>query len=191
MNKQWAIGGMAIGFVLLCTAWAMGWFSGDGYSEDPVVAEAEALRDQVLSQDEASRKENRSQIRQAMEGMNEEQRSSFMERSMPMFVRMGAAQMENRFDEFLTKSPEEQRKEIDKKIDEQLARAKERAKNGEAGNRRGPPNMSPGKMDEFRKKMQDWTTPEQRAKFETVMGMYNDRREQRGLEPIKGPGGFR
>ena len=47
----------------------------------------------------------------------------------------------------------------------------------------GPP-PSPEKVDEFFKKMNDWTTPDQRAKFETILGMYNDRRKERGLPEI-------
>ena len=54
----------------------------------------------------------------------------------------------------------------------------------------GPPNMDPKKMDEFRKKMLDWTTPEQRAKFENGMQMFNERLKERGLEPRRpAPGG--
>ena len=34
-------------------------------------------------------------------------------------------------------------------------------------------------MDEFRKKMLDYTTPEQRAKFDSGMQMFNDRRKAR------------
>ncbi len=104
---------------------------------------------------------------------------------MPIFVKMGAMRMEKRFDELMSMSAEEQRREFDKKIDEQIAREKERnAKKEGDRSRRGPPKMSAEKMDEFRKKMQDWTTPEQRAKFQTIIGMYNQRRAERGLEPI-------
>ena len=49
--------------------------------------------------------------------------------------------------------------------------------------------MDPKKMDEFRKKMLDYTTPEQRAKFESGIQMFNDRRKARGLEPVGPPGG--
>jgi Spy/CpxP family protein refolding chaperone len=43
-------------------------------------------------------------------------------------------------------------------------------------------------MDEFRKKMLDYTTPEQRAKFENGIQIFNERRKERGLPPV-GPGG--
>ena len=44
-------------------------------------------------------------------------------------------------------------------------------------------------MDEFRKKMLAWTTPEQRAKFENGIQMFNDRRKERGLDAVDMPGG--
>jgi hypothetical protein len=37
--------------------------------------------------------------------------------------------------------------------------------------------------------MLDYTTPEQRAKFENGIQMFNDRRKERGLPPVGPPGG--
>ena len=186
MNKQGVIGVVTVCGIGVCAAWAMGWFADGKYSDDPEVAKVEKLRDEILENDASEREAGRGKIREAMEGMNDAQRTSFMESSMPIFVRMGAMQMEKRFDEFLDMSPEEQRREIDRKIDEQIAREKQRkADQGDDRRRGGPRKLSPEKRDEFRKKMQDWTTPEQRAKFQTVIGMYNERREERGLEPIE------
>lgn len=178
--------GIGILVCLICfgAAWALGWFDSQ-YSDDPEVAKLEKMRDELVDKSEEQRRAARGQFQEAMENMTEQQRESFMESSMPIFVKMGAAHMEKRFDEFLEMSPEEQIVEMDKRIDEQIAR--EKSEGGSGPGRGGPPNMSPDKMDEFRKKMQDWTTPDQRAKFETVMGMYNKRREQRGLDPMEGP----
>jgi hypothetical protein len=63
---------------------------------------------------------------------------------------------------------------------------------GGPGGGGGRPQMDPKKMDEFRKKMLGWTTPEQRSKFENGMKMFNDRRIERGLQPMPpfGGGGF-
>lgn len=44
-------------------------------------------------------------------------------------------------------------------------------------------------MDTFRKKMLDWTTPEQCVKFDEGMRMFNERRQERGSPPPVGPGG--
>ena len=190
MNKLGILSGIALILVALFGAWASGMFEDKKYSDDPEVAELEKLRDETLEQSEEERREMRSEMRERVEALTPEQRESFFESSMPIFVKMGAAQMEKRFDEFLAMSPQEQRVALDKRIDEQLERERKR-KSSQANTqdrpRRGPPNMTPEKMDEFRKKMQDWTTPEQRAKFETVMKMFNERREERGLEPVKGP----
>ncbi|MBD14975.1 MAG: hypothetical protein CMJ72_07385 [Planctomycetaceae bacterium] len=186
MDRQKTIlGSVVVCAIALCTAWAMGWFAESKYNDDPEVAKVEKLRDEILKKGEQQKKESRGQIREAIGKMSEEQRASFMESSMPIFVKMGAMRMEKRFDELMSMSAEEQRREFDKKIDEQIAREKERnAKKEGDRSRRGPPKMSAEKMDEFRKKMQDWTTPEQRAKFQTIIGMYNQRRAERGLEPI-------
>ncbi|MGI9430047.1 MAG: hypothetical protein ACR2NM_15410 [Bythopirellula sp.] len=186
MNKRWGVSVAAACALACCAAWAMGWFADGQYSDDPEVAKLEKLRDEVLDKGNEERRAAGTQLRDAMKNMTEQQRSSFIESSMPVFVRMGATYMEKRFDEFLAMSPEQQQLEMDKKIDEQLSREKKRnAAGGGDRSRRGPPKMSAEKMDEFRKKMQDWTTPEQRAKFHTVISMYNSRREERGLEPVE------
>ncbi len=44
-------------------------------------------------------------------------------------------------------------------------------------------------MDEFRKKMLDWITPEQRGKFQNGVQLFNNRLKQRGMAPVGGPGG--
>ena len=190
MNKQWCIGVATTCALAFGAAWAMEWFADGQYNDDPEVAKLEKLRDEVLEKDEKERRAVGGQLRDAMKNMTEQQRASFMESSMPIFVRMGATYMEKRFDEFLAMSPEEQQSEMDKKIDEQLARQQQRNAGGGDRSRGGPPKFPAKKMDEFRKKMMDWTTPGQRAKFQTVIGMYNARREERGLSPVE-MGGWR
>ena len=58
---------------------------------------------------------------------------------------------------------------------------------GPGGNR---PPIDAKKIDEIRKKMLDWTTPEQRAKFDNGLQMLNKRRSERGLPPVPPMGGF-
>jgi hypothetical protein len=85
-------------------------------------------------------------------------------------------------------SPEEQRKEMDKRIDEMQSR-------GQAGpgGRQGPggnfPRPTGQQMDEWRKKMLDWTTPDQRAKFDAAFQKFNERLKERGMNPVP-VGGF-
>jgi hypothetical protein len=182
-----SFGAVLTGVVLW--AWMMGWFDGKNYSDDPEVAELEKLRDENLPRMESMTSDERqaqgAQFRRRMQGLTEEQRRTFFESSMPVFVPMMAREFERRYDEFMAKSPEEQRKELDKRIDEMEARGGPGPRGGGAR-----PNADPAKLNEFRKKMLDWTTPEQRAKFENGIQMINNRRRERGLNPLTGNGFF-
>jgi hypothetical protein len=139
---------------------------------------------------EAERRAQRDAFGERMKGLSEEQRMAFFESSMPIFVPMMARQFEKRYDEFVKLSPEEQRKELDKRIDEMKARGGAGGP-GDAGGRRGAPrSIDPKKAEQFRKKMLDWTTPEQRAKFENGISAMNERLKERGMDPLPpGPGG--
>lgn len=187
MNNRSIASVIALGLVALIWAWAMGWFQGKTYSDDPKVAELERLRDEnvpkLANLTETDRRAQGEQFRQQMQGLTPEQRRAFLESSMPIFVPMMASQFEKRYDEFMNLSPEEQRAELDKRIDEMEGRG------GPGGPGGGPRNIDPKQVDEFRKKMLDWTTPSQRAKFENGIQMMNNRRKERGLPPLGGPGG--
>jgi hypothetical protein len=191
MNRNAAYGLLALVVGVVLWGLVFGWFKGKEYNDDPVVAELEKLRDEnVPKLAQMSRDEQRAQreaFGERMKGLSEAQRMAFFESSMPVFVPMMARQFEQRYDEFMEMSPEEQRKELDKRIDEMEARG---GAGGQGGGRRGPPNIDPKKAEQIRKKMLDWTTPEQRAKFENGMNRMNDRRKERGLPPMPpGPGG--
>ena len=191
MNKQKTMFGVAGLAVLLLLCWFLGWFS----FQDPVLAEMERIRDEQFASrhnmTEAEQRENRQAMGAKMQGLPEEQRKQFFESSAPMFMKM----FEARIDEFLKKSPEEQLAKMDKRIDEMQARG-----GGPLGGGRGGPGFGGGpeggpptgkQMDEFRKKMLDWTTPEQRAKMDTIFQRFNDRMKERGVTPPGGPrGGF-
>jgi hypothetical protein len=177
--------------VLIFAAWAWNWFDAGQYSDDPAVAELERLRDANIGK-ELSRDEQRAQredFGKRMSGLSEEQRMAFFESSMPIWIPMMSKRFEQDYDKLMAMTPEEQRKEMDKRIDEMEARGGPPG-GGPGGG--GRPQMDPKKMDEFRKKMLDWTTPEQRSKFENGMKMFNDRRKERGLQPLPpfGGGGF-
>ena len=191
MNRNAAYGILALLVGVILWGLIFGWFNGKQYSDDPVVAELEKLRDENVPKmnqlSEAERRSQREAFGERMKGLNESQRMAFFESSMPIFVPMMAKQFEQRYDEFMAKSPEEQQKELDKRIDEMQARG---GPGGPGGGRGGPPNLDPKKADQIRKKMLDWTTPEQRAKFENGMNMMNSRRKDRGMPPLPpGPGG--
>lgn len=200
MEKNKIYYGVTALVVLLFAAWAWGWFDAGQYSDDPAIAELEKLRDENVAKmkglsDEQMRdqmREQREGMREKMEGLSEEQRMSFFESSMPIFMPMMAKRFEDDYDKMMAMTPEEQRKEMDKRIDEMEARGGPGGPGGGGPGRGGRPPMDPKKMDEIRKKMLDWTTPEQRSKFENGMRMMNERREERGLPamPPFGGGGF-
>ena len=192
MKKSEVTGLVAVAALALFVAWFYGLFDGKTYSDDPQVAALEKLRDENAPKMENmpadQRRTQGEAFRKQMEGLSPDQRAAFFESSMAVFVPMMARQFEKNYDEFMAKSPEEQRRELDKRIDEMEKRGGQGGPGGGPG-RGGPPNMDPKKMDEFRKKMLDYTTPDQRAKFEKGIQMFNDRRKERGLPPVGPPGG--
>ncbi|MBL9162501.1 MAG: hypothetical protein JNL18_07220 [Planctomycetaceae bacterium] len=191
MKKSEVCGIVGVAMLAVLVAWFYGWFDGKAYSDDPQVAALEKERDanvdKLANMPEAQRRTQGEAFRKQMEGLSPDQRAAFMESSMAVFVPLMARQFEKNYDEFMAKSPEEQRRELDKRIDEMEARGGQGGPGGPG--RGGPPNMDPKKMDEFRKKMLDYTTPEQRAKFENGIQIFNDRRKERGLPPVGPPGG--
>ncbi|QDT74006.1 hypothetical protein [Lacipirellula limnantheis] len=191
MKKSEVCGIVGVAMLAVLVAWFYGWFDGKAYSDDPQVAALEKERDanvdKLANMPEDQRRTQGEAFRKQMEGLSPDQRAAFMESSMAVFVPLMARQFEKNYDEFMAKSPEEQRRELDKRIDEMEARGGQGGPGGPG--RGGPPNMDPKKMDEFRKKMLDYTTPEQRAKFENGIQIFNDRRKERGLPPVGPPGG--
>jgi hypothetical protein len=187
MKKSEVYGMVAVAMLAILVAWLYGCFDGKNYSDDPQVAalekERDANADKFMNMPEDQRRTAGEAFRKQMEGLTPDQRQAFIESSMAVFVPLMAKQFEKRYDDFMAMSPEEQRAELDKRINEMEARG------GQGGpGRGGPPNMDPKRMDEFRKKMLDYTTPEQRAKFENGIQIFNERRKERGLPPV-GPGG--
>lgn len=175
---------IAIGLLALA-AWALGWPE----RKDPTVVELEKLRDEGIARreqmTEQEQQESREEFGERMRELSEEQRQTFFQSSMPMFLKMFEAQT----DRFLAMSSEEQRKEMDSRIDAMQA-AQAQGQNGPPGGSGGfggnGQQPSPQQMDEFRKRMLDWTSPEQRAKFDAAFEKYNKRLQERGISP---PGG--
>ena len=194
MNKRGALSVAMFFFVALGAAWAMGWLDGGNYSDDPEVAALERQRDEEFADADSMSGEQLRSVGEALKkqaaGLSSEQKMQLWKSSMPVIMPILMKQGEARLDKFLALSPQEQRREMDKKIDQQLAREQQKGSQNAKPPGSGKPQMSPAKIDELKKKFNDWTTPEQRAKFEAVMGMYNERREERGLDPV-GPGQWR
>jgi hypothetical protein len=189
MDESYKRYGITAVVILVFAALAWNWFDAGQYSDDPAVAELERLRDANVAKGEPPQA-FRDDMRSKMEGLSPEQRQAFFESSMPIFIPMMAKRFEADYDKMMAMTPEEQRAEMDKRIDEMEARGGGPPGGGPGGG--GRPQMDPKKMDEFRKKMLGWTTPEQRSKFENGMKMFNERRKERGLQPLPpfGGGGF-
>ncbi len=183
MNKNRIIGGLALILVLLAGAWWLGWFE----REEPVVAELRQLAAQP--QTEQNDGAMRDFMRERMEGLSEEQRMQMFEQMAPIIFPLMAARFEQEYDKFMAMSEEERNKKLDERIDEMQRRGGPGAGGGPGGGGGGRPNIDPAKMDEFRKKMLDWISPEQRGKFQNGMQMFNDRLKDRGLPPVGPPGG--
>ena len=90
--------------------------------------------------------------------------------------------------DFFAKSPEEQRQSLDQMIDRMEQRRQRRETEGRGGEGRGGgrPDMTPQQRDQRRKQGLDRTTPEMRGMMDAFRDMINDRRQERGLEPIHG-----
>ena len=182
MNPRNIISSIIAVLLLALVAWRYGAF----HRDDPVVKEMKQLAEQPRS------KENRDAMRSAVEkqtaGMTDEQKFGFFEKMAPVFVPLMAKRFEQEYDKFMTLSKAEQKKELDKRIDEMRKRGGPGGP-GRPGGRGGPPALPPAKAAEMQKKMLDWTTPDQRAKFENGIRLMNDRMQQRGFDPLPAPGG--
>ncbi len=177
MNRR-GIFGAAIGLgLVILSAWAFGWLE----TSDPIVAELEQMRDEGIARRDQMTDEEKKASHKAfgdkIQKLPEQKRREFFESSMPIFMKMAEA----RIDRFLELTPEQQNAELDKKIDQMQAQQANGSGQSNPDSKRG--RKSDKEIDEWRKKMLDWTTPELRAKFDIALQKFNDRLEQRGMEP--------
>ncbi len=190
MNKKKT----SIGAVMLVLVVGAGWAFGLFDTADPQVAELQKLREETFGRmDQMSDEERRSQFqqfRQRVEGLSEDQRREFRESGREGFQQM----MLQRMDRFFAMSPEEQTKELDEMIDrmEEWRANREQGGGGGSGWGRGGGRgkMTAAQRDQRGKERLDRTTPEMRAKMDRFRDMINERREERGLEPIEGGRGM-
>jgi hypothetical protein len=185
MNRNTTIGIVTLVLLMLLAAWQWGWFK----REDPVVAEIREIAAQPQNDDSA--KAMRNAMRERMEGASEEQRMAMFEQLAPIFIPMMAARFEADYDKFMAMTPEAQKAELDKRIDDVQKRMAKGGGpgGGGGGGGGGPRNMDPKKMGEFQKKMLAWTTPSQRAKWDNGIQIFTNRMKERGLTPPPMPGG--
>lgn len=176
MKKKHVVIASVITLLLVGVVWAL-------YNRpDPAVAEAKQMRDEMLkNMDSMTGQERRAQfetLRDRMRDFTPEQRREFGS-GMRQF-------MMQRVDRILALPPDQQRAELDRIIDQMEEFRQNREPRGERPDRGG--NMSAAQRDQRRKQGLDRTTPEMRGKMDAMRDLLNDRRNERGLEPMRGGG---
>jgi hypothetical protein len=184
MNKKWTIVTIAALLLIAGVGWAASFLGGG----DPQIAELEQMRDEAFQRAEGmpddQRRAQHDQFRDKIRGLSEDQRRQFFEKSSGKFQQFALQRM----NDFFAKSPEEQRQSLDQMIDRMEQRRKQGGAEGRGGDGRGGgrPDMTPQQRDQRRKQGLDRTTPEMRGMMDAFRDMINDRRKERGMEPIHG-----
>ncbi len=170
MNKKHTFTAAAI-LLLLAIAWAL------LPADDTKLTEAKQMRDELFQKVDTMNPQQmragREAIREKMHDLSPNQRRQFGQ-GMRRF-------MMKRVDRILDLPPEQQTQELDKWID----RMEENTPPGDRG-----AGMSQAERDQRQKQRLDRTTPDMRAKMGRMKDLINERREQRGLEPIQGGRGM-
>ena len=172
---------------------------------DRQVAKVVELQEKLFTENSNIPREQRRQafeeLRNEAEKLTPEQREKMMRDNPPPFAR----QMQQQVVAYFDLPDDKQKAHLDKQIDEMEKRRadwdKRRSERGKQGDGPrgggGPPgggfgrSTDPSKQAEMRKKMLDNTSPQQRAMFGEYFKQLEDRRKERGLPPMRGPGGPR
>jgi hypothetical protein len=217
MNKvRWISLVLAILGGAFGVAWATGYLGGP--EADPQVTAIEEKMTQLRGQDNTLSREQRDaargEIRQQVESLSPEQREQLFSARREQFEQ----QMDQRLNEFFALPKEERKTALDKMIDEMEQRRREWQQRGGPGNQQGQagdrPNRGPGdrppgdrptgdgasgrrgartdaERTERMKQRLDSTSAETRAKRSEFRRLLNERRKERGLPEMRGPGGRR
>lgn len=211
ISLVFAIAGGALG-----VAWATGYLGGP--EVDPQVLALEEKMSQLRGQDNTMSREQRdaarSELRQQVESLSPEQREQLFSARREQFEQ----QMDQRLNEFFDLPKEQRKAALDKMIDEMEKRRREWQQRGGPGDRQGQagdrPNRGPGdrpagdrsqgngaserrgprtdaERTERMKQRLDSTSAETRAKRSEFRRLLNERRKERGLPEMRGPGGRR
>jgi uncharacterized membrane protein len=183
MNKRKAIISMVLTILLVgLAAWAFGFLS----RTDPALAELQQLGSQMWDQklSDSQRNQLRSDFRQRISSMAEDQRQAFFEANRDQWT----GRMQQRMDEFFAMSKAEQQKRLDDILNRAVAaRNSPRQGNGQAnrGNRggnRGGRNMTDAQREQRSKQRLDRTNPKMRAQFTEFRKQLDQRAQQRGIQ---------
>lgn len=192
MNKRRAMISCVLTIFLVGgAAWAFGIFS----RTDPAVAELQQLGSQMWDKSlpEAQRNQMRTDFRQRMDSMTDDQRRAFFDANREQWD----ARNRQRMDEYFALSKAEQQKRLDEILNRmvQARNSQQPNANGQrnrgAGNNRGGRNMSDAQRDERSKRRLDRTTPKMRAQYAEFRKQLETRAQQRGMQTNgQGFGGF-
>ena len=182
MNKKHAISAIVILALIAGVGWGL--FSG----EDQEVNAAKQQRDEIFQKMDTLTPEQRNAEFTALK----ERTANFSEAQRRALWEGGRRFMMQKVDNLLAMPKAERNAELDKWIDRMEQGRKTREANG--GGRGGPgAGGGPGNGDKPRggganrgKQMLDKSTPEMRAKMDAMKDLINARREERGMDPIKG-----
>lgn len=178
MNRKHVFGSVLVCLVLLCGAWALGWFSGED-------SEVQALLNEMQNQDQMT-DEQRQAFRERMRSLDDSQRQMLFGSMM----QARQAEMQSRVYALSSMPPAQRRAELDKWINDMESRRRswEGGRGGGGPDRGGggPPRgeMTSAQRAQRGKSRLDRSTPEMRATMTQMMKMVNERREERGMEPI-------
>ncbi|MEM8947047.1 MAG: hypothetical protein AAGD11_17875 [Planctomycetota bacterium] len=175
MEKKHIIVATLIVALLAGVGWAL--WSGD----DAEMVEAKQMQSEMLQKMESmspdERRESRDNFRQMAQGLSEDQRRQLGEGFRRFFMQ--------RMDQLLAMPREQQIQEIDQLI-QRMEERRQSGGGGEGRPDRGRGGGSQAERDQRHKQMLDRTSPDQRAKMDKIKDLINDRREELGLEPMKG-----
>ncbi len=180
MNKKHAIGATLILVLLAGVGWAF--FSGD----DAEFVEVKKMRDDLLQKSDTMSHDQR---RAGFESLRDKARD-FSPEQKRRLREGGRKHMTQRMDNILALPPKEQRAEIDQLIDRIESWKNNREERGDRGRGDRGNDLTTAERDQKRKERLDRTTPEMRAKRDRMKDLVNQRREERGMEPMQG-GPFR
>jgi uncharacterized membrane protein len=156
---------------------------------DPRVLKVRQLQAQLMS--EAGRSLPAEQRRQAFQQMREEMRQLPPEKRRQMFGDQRQRRRQET-EKYLKLSKGEKVAYLDRQIDRMEVMRKEfAAMRAQGGNPGGPPRpraQTDDEREQRRRQRLDATTPEQRAALDQIRQDMAQRRQERGLPPLSGPG---
>jgi hypothetical protein len=182
MTKRRAIISSVLTLLLIfVAAWAFGFFN----RTDPAIAELQQIGSQMWDKNlpDAERNQLRTDFRQRMESMTDEQRRAFFDANRNQW----AGRSQQRMDEYFAMSKADQQKRLDEIINRMVQAQNSQSPNASGqsnrgANRGGGRNMTAAQREERSKRRLDNTTPRQRAQFTEFRKQLDSRAQQRGIQ---------